>query len=236
MAYETEVLHARLSRATAALDSVAFIACENSQDTDKQIRRIRESLDAHGYRPGRHPLTAEDDSITRIWDNLITFPDIAVTCQVTEKTVHKWITEHRDFPAPAAGKLRRPGTAAWWWPELLAWLETNRLPRWSRSQVHGQAPGSQRILADANSRRARDAASTATRQAQEALDILGDNCPPRLAAVARLRLQYPDATISELAEHDGVTKDVIAGRLRRLFTAATQAKIARARDTAQPGT
>jgi plasmid maintenance system antidote protein VapI len=58
--------------------------------------------------------------------------------------------------------------------------------------------------------------------AHAALTMLGDQVPPQLAEAGRLRYAHPEESLAELAVRAGVTKDVMSGRLRRLFTLAGQ--------------
>jgi len=75
-------------------------------------------------------------------------------------------------------------------------------------------------LAASNGERQRAAAAEASVRAQAALDSLGDRCPPPLAAAARLRIEHPDASLAELGELAGLSKDSVASSLRRLFAMA----------------
>jgi DNA-binding protein WhiA len=57
---------------------------------------------------------------------------------------------------------------------------------------------------------------------RQALAVLGDTAPPDWAAAAQLRLAHPDLTLPRLAElaSPPLTKDTIAGRIRRLIEMA----------------
>jgi DNA-binding protein WhiA len=74
----------------------------------------------------------------------------------------------------------------------------------------------------ANRRRSSAAAAATRKQVRHALDRLGTEVPRELAEAGRLRLAHPEASIAELAAlaDPPLTKDAIAGRLRRLLTAA----------------
>ncbi|SIM05651.1 sporulation transcription regulator whiA [Mycobacteroides abscessus subsp. abscessus] len=74
-----------------------------------------------------------------------------------------------------------------------------------------------------NSRFVRAAQEQAT-SIRRALQILGDDVPAQLAEVARLRLDYPTARMSELADKADppITKNAYAGRLWRLLQRAEE--------------
>jgi DNA-binding protein WhiA len=76
--------------------------------------------------------------------------------------------------------------------------------------------------AAANLNRARQAANEAAARAERALEILGGEVPGELAEAARLRIEHPDATIIQLGTlaRPPVSKDTLAGRLRRLMERA----------------
>src|SRR5699024_10111680 len=75
---------------------------------------------------------------------------------------------------------------------------------------------------DANLRRSARAAVAAGTRAKRALEILGDDIPDHLRTAAVLRVQHSQASLEELGQlHDPVlTKDAIAGRIRRLLAMA----------------
>ncbi|MUL63015.1 DNA-binding protein WhiA [Mycobacterium sp. CBMA 234] len=82
-------------------------------------------------------------------------------------------------------------------------------------------------LVDSNQRRAeRSAAATAIR-AERALEILGDKAPDHFVEVARLRIQHPDLSLDDLGRlaDPPMTKNAIAGRLRRLCGMADRATL-----------
>lgn len=74
----------------------------------------------------------------------------------------------------------------------------------------------------ANQRRTSDAAAATTARVRRALDILAEDVPERLILVARLRLEYRHASLEQLGRHaqPPLTKDAVAGRLRRLLVMA----------------
>jgi cell division protein WhiA len=82
---------------------------------------------------------------------------------------------------------------------------------------------------DANLHRAAVAAQAATTRVQRALEILADTAPPELAAAGALRLAHPHeglAGLGRLAEPQ-LSKDAIAGRIRRLINVADRCAAAR---------
>jgi hypothetical protein len=87
---------------------------------------------------------------------------------------------------------------------------------------------------DANLRRSARAAVAAGARVQRALEILGDDVPDHLRAAGRLRLEHKQASLEELGAlaDPPMTKDAIAGRIRRLLAMADR----RAADEGIPGT
>jgi DNA-binding protein WhiA len=75
---------------------------------------------------------------------------------------------------------------------------------------------------DANMRRSARAAVAAGARAQRALEILGDDVPDHLKMAGTLRVEHRQASLEELGQlHDPpLTKDAIAGRIRRLLAMA----------------
>ena len=71
-------------------------------------------------------------------------------------------------------------------------------------------------LRNSNRDRTLRASAAAFEKVRGALELLGDDIPEHLAVVARARLAHPQASMSELGQHCGITKDAVAGRLRRL--------------------
>jgi len=99
---------------------------------------------------------------------------------------------------------------------LLAW-EERRMRREVRATANRLAN-----FDDANLRRSVVAAVAAGARAERALTILGDEVPEHLAAAGKLRVEHRQASLEELGQlHDPVlTKDAIAGRIRRLLAMA----------------
>jgi hypothetical protein len=99
---------------------------------------------------------------------------------------------------------------------LLAW-EERRMRREVRATANRLAN-----FDDANLRRSARAAVAAGARVQRALEILGDDVPDHLRMAGALRLEHKQASLEELgALHDPpLTKDAIAGRIRRLLAMA----------------
>jgi DNA-binding protein WhiA len=99
---------------------------------------------------------------------------------------------------------------------VLAW-EERRMRREVRATANRLAN-----FDDANLRRSARAAVAAGARVARALEILGDEVPEHLAAAGRLRVEHKQASLEELgALSDPVlTKDAIAGRIRRLLAMA----------------
>jgi hypothetical protein len=72
-------------------------------------------------------------------------------------------------------------------------------------------------LVAANDRRRDTAAEANVAAVRAALERLGDAAPPRLAAAGRLRLDHPTASLAELGELGGMSKDTVAALIRRLL-------------------
>lgn len=87
---------------------------------------------------------------------------------------------------------------------------------------------------DANLRRSAQASVHACARVQRALEILGDDVPEHLRYAGELRLAHREASLNELgSKADPVlTKDAVAGRIRRLLAMADKA----AEDQGIPGT
>jgi cell division protein WhiA len=111
---------------------------------------------------------------------------------------------------------------------LLAW-EERRMRREVRATANRLAN-----FDDANLRRSARAAVAAGSRVQRAMEILGDDVPEHLAAAGRLRLDHKQASLEELGalSDPPLTKDAIAGRIRRLLAMADR----RANDLGVPGT
>jgi len=99
---------------------------------------------------------------------------------------------------------------------LLAW-EERRMRREVRATANRLAN-----FDDANLRRSARAAVAAGARAQRALEILGPEVPDHLKMAGTLRVEHRQASLEELGQlHDpALTKDAIAGRIRRLLAMA----------------
>ena len=77
---------------------------------------------------------------------------------------------------------------------------------------------------DANMRRSARAAVAASARVQRALEILASEVPDHLAEAGRLRVQHGQASLEELGAlaDPPMTKDAVAGRIRRLLAMADQ--------------
>jgi DNA-binding protein WhiA len=75
---------------------------------------------------------------------------------------------------------------------------------------------------DANLRRSAQAAVAACARVERALEILGPEIPDHLKYAGELRLAHRDSSLDELGHHADppMTKDAIAGRIRRLLAMA----------------
>jgi hypothetical protein len=87
---------------------------------------------------------------------------------------------------------------------------------------------------DANLRRSAQAAVAACARVERAMEILSEDIPEHLRYAGELRLRFRDASLDELGHHADppMTKDAIAGRIRRLLAMADK----RAQDLGLPGT
>ena len=99
---------------------------------------------------------------------------------------------------------------------VMAW-EERRMRREVRATANRLAN-----FDDANLRRSARAAVAAGARVSRALEILGDEAPEHLAAAGRLRLDHKQASLEELGTlaDPPLTKDAIAGRIRRLLAMA----------------
>jgi DNA-binding protein WhiA len=99
---------------------------------------------------------------------------------------------------------------------VLAW-EDRRMRREVRATANRLAN-----FDDANLRRSARAAVAAGARVERALEILGDEVPDHLAVAGRLRLEHKQASLEELGAlaDPPLTKDAIAGRIRRLLAMA----------------
>ncbi|NLT25311.1 MAG: DNA-binding protein WhiA [Microbacteriaceae bacterium] len=75
---------------------------------------------------------------------------------------------------------------------------------------------------DANLRRSAQAAVAACARVERAFEILGDDVPEHLRYAGELRLRHRDASLDELGQQADppMTKDAVAGRIRRLLALA----------------
>ena len=75
---------------------------------------------------------------------------------------------------------------------------------------------------DANLRRSARAAVAAGARVQRAFEILGDELPDHLRQAGELRLAHKQASLEELGRlaDPQLTKDAVAGRIRRLLSTA----------------
>ena len=80
---------------------------------------------------------------------------------------------------------------------------------------------------DANLRRSAQAAVAACARVERALELLGDDIPDHLAYAGQLRLAHREASLDELGHHADppMTKDAVAGRIRRLLAMADKKAI-----------
>jgi DNA-binding protein WhiA len=109
--------------------------------------------------------------------------------------------------------------------------------KWEERRVRREVRATANRLAnfdDANLRRSARAAVAAAARVSRALEILGDAAPQHLIGAGRLRLEHRQASLEELGAlgDPPLTKDAIAGRIRRLLALADK----RARDLGIPDT
>ena len=111
---------------------------------------------------------------------------------------------------------------------VLAW-EERRLRREVRATANRLAN-----FDDANLRRSARAAVVAGARVKRALEILGEDIPDHLLEAGRLRTEHSQASLEELGAlaDPPMTKDAIAGRIRRLLAMADK----RASDLGIPDT
>nr|WP_245797328.1 DNA-binding protein WhiA [Corynebacterium aquilae] len=108
---------------------------------------------------------------------------------------------------------------------------------WEDHRLTRQASAPNNRLAnfdDANTRRSARAAEHSAARAQRALEILAEDVPAHLAEAGALRVEHRQASLEELGHlaDPPLTKDAIAGRIRRLFSMADK----RAKDLGIPDT
>ncbi len=111
---------------------------------------------------------------------------------------------------------------------LLAW-EERRVRREVRATANRLAN-----FDDANLRRSARAAVAAGARVERALDLLGESVPEHLGRAGRLRLEHRQASLEELGQlaQPPMTKDAVAGRIRRLLALADR----QAAELGVPGT
>jgi DNA-binding protein WhiA len=99
---------------------------------------------------------------------------------------------------------------------VLAW-EERRMRREVRATANRLAN-----FDDANLRRSARAAVAAGARVSRAMEILGDDAPDHLLSAGKLRLDHANASLEELGAlaEPPLTKDAIAGRIRRLLAMA----------------
>ena len=108
---------------------------------------------------------------------------------------------------------------------------------WEERRVRKEVRAAANRLAnfdDANQRRSAHAAVAAGARAARAMEILGDEIPDHLKEAGHLRVTHQQASLEELGAlaDPPMTKDAIAGRIRRLLAMADK----RASDLGIPGT
>lgn len=102
---------------------------------------------------------------------------------------------------------------------------TASLQKWSEARATREVRANANRLVnfdDANLRRSAQAAVAACARVQRAFEILGDDIPDHLAYAGRLRLDNREASLDELGHFATpvMTKDAVAGRIRRLLAMA----------------
>ncbi len=110
---------------------------------------------------------------------------------------------------------------------------TRTAREWSGKRTDGESRGKANRLAnfdDANMRRSAKAAVEASEKVTKAFQILGDDIPENLRAAGQLRLDHRDASLEELGRlaDPPITKDAIAGRIRRLLQLSAKVEKQRA--------
>ena len=108
---------------------------------------------------------------------------------------------------------------------------------WEERRMRREVKASAHRLAnfdDANLRRSARAAVAAGARVERALEILGDDVPDHLKEAGTLRVEHKQASLEELGAlaDPPMTKDAIAGRIRRLLAMADK----KARDNGIPDT
>jgi DNA-binding protein WhiA len=108
---------------------------------------------------------------------------------------------------------------------------------WEERRVRREVRGTANRLAnfdDANLRRSARAAVAAGARVERAFEILGPDVPEHLREAGELRLAHKEASLEELGKlaEPNLTKDAVAGRIRRLLATADK----RAQDLGIPDT
>lgn len=114
---------------------------------------------------------------------------------------------------------------------------TETLNNWQEKRARKEVRATANRLAnfdDANLRRSAQAAVAAGARVERALEILGDRVPEHLRYAGQLRVAHKQASLDELGRlaDPPMTKDAIAGRIRRLLAMADK----RAQENGLPGT
>ena len=123
---------------------------------------------------------------------------------------------------------------------LLAMGADETAKEWSGKRSDSETRGKANRLAnfdDANMRRSAKAAAEACQKVTRAFEILDkDSLSDNLREAGELRLKYPDASLEQLGKlaEPSLSKDAIAGRLRRLILQAKKRLAAEAPATASP--
>jgi DNA-binding protein WhiA len=96
---------------------------------------------------------------------------------------------------------------------------------WEERRMRREVRGTANRLAnfdDANLRRSARAAVAAGARVERAFEILGDDIPDHLRQAGTLRLEHKQASLEELGQlaDPPLTKDAVAGRIRRLLATA----------------
>lgn len=112
-----------------------------------------------------------------------------------------------------------------------------QMMRWDEMRLRREVRATANRLAnfdDANLRRSAQAAVAAGARVERALEILGEDIPEHLRYAGHLRLEHKQASLDELGHlaDPAMTKDAIAGRIRRLLAMADK----RAEDLGIPAT
>lgn len=102
---------------------------------------------------------------------------------------------------------------------------TEQVEKWEELRTRREVRGVANRLAnfdDANLRRSAQAAVAAGARVHRALEILGETAPKHLKYAGKLRLEHKEASLDELGRlaEPPMTKDAIAGRIRRLLATA----------------